>query len=257
VQGSLVPIDISLFVAGISRVIYAVSRAQDRVYLTGIFVHANEDGQRINVVGCDGVSLAVYKAPLANAGALGSFLLPLKAAEVIKRLFADKKSPAEIIVAEAGIQLRCEGVRLTSKLIDGIYPEYDRVIPRANDKRVTVSVAALSGAIKRACLVSGDLDKDTLQVVAKAGAIEVRIACTDGERAAEEIAADYDGELISVGFHGKILGKMLESIHTTDVAITLKDHVTAGVFMPTLDDSEIYILMPKKIAPHEQVRGGS
>ncbi|WP_027488489.1 DNA polymerase III subunit beta [Allorhizobium undicola] len=245
-SSSRFPIDLQGLIAGINRVKYAVKEDKARTYLSGTYLHPSEDGSQIVVVGCDGHNLGIYQFAARTPVSFRGILLPIKTTAALAKLFSDSGSDAEISVSETMAHIVCGDIKLTTKLVDGIFPDYARVIPRHNELRAVVHAGTLNGAIARVCVVAKDTDKDAVEISLKSGTMRVSMLALDAEEAVEDIPADYGDKEISIKFHGDYLRKMLASIKTQDVLIRLSDPATGGLFQPATETGEIYVIMPRR-----------
>lgn len=236
-------VEIAPLLNAMTKVTYAIREDKTRPYLSGPYLHPDKGG--IAVVGCDGHNLAVIRLGLDQPFEFPGAILPLKTVKSCAKIFGDCKGKAAISITDAMIRISCDGVTLVSKLIDGIYPGYDRIIPQQQTLPVVSSVAVIKGAVARVCLVSSDLEKDSVFLDVERGVIKVTMATGNCEAAEEEIAVAYDGDPIKIGFNGKYIRALLGSISTQDVELHFSDAKTAALFRPTIDVDEAYVLMPR------------
>jgi DNA polymerase-3 subunit beta len=243
-DGEALTIEIAPFIDALTKVLYAIKDDQNRPYLAGAFLIA--DGNNMSVVGCDGHNLAVVRLSSDEPAKFPGVITPFKTVKAIKKLFGESKGRVELVISDVMIKMTCGNVTIFSKLVDGTYPDYVRVIPTRNDKQTVCSVSALRSAVSRVCLVANDLEKDTVRLSVEPGTMRVIVKTTEGEAADEDIAIEYDGDPLEIGFNGRYLMALLGSISTQDVKILLSDNGTAGLFQPTIDSDEQFVLMPKR-----------
>ncbi|MDO1582397.1 DNA polymerase III subunit beta [Rhizobium oryzicola] len=236
-------IDIAPLLDGFSKVIYAIREDRTRPFLSGPYLHP--DSGKIAIVGCDGHNLAVVRVAMEQPFQFPGVILPLKTVKAVSKIFGDRKGKAALTVTDAMIRFSCGGVTLVSKLIDGTYPGYNQIIPKEQVTKAISSVAALKGASARVCLVAKDLEKDSVFLQMERGLIKLAMNAGDGEASEEEIAVDYDGEPIRIGFSGKYIRALLGSVSTQDVELHFFAPDRAAMFRPTIDVDETYILMPR------------
>lgn len=245
VTGDTFSLEISPLIDAFSKVTYAIRDDKTRVYLSGTYIHPSKD-DRISVVGCDGHNLAAVTIGSSGRAAFQGIIIPIKTGKAIKKLFGDSKGSAEITISSATMRVALGGVTLISKVVDGIYPDYPRLFPEKNNHSVTASVATFKAAVSRVCLVGKDVEKDTVRLRVDAGVMTLTMDTAAGESAVEDIPVDYDGDPIDIGFNGKYLTAMLSSITTQDVEMHLTDPTSPGLFTPTIDRDERYVLMPRR-----------
>ncbi|MGV1801530.1 DNA polymerase III subunit beta [Agrobacterium vitis] len=249
-HGEPFQIDLPALISAIGRVQYAVFDHKDRAFLSGVYIHPEDGGDKITVVGCDGHNLAVVHFPCEPETDFPGAIMPIKTIKALRKLFGEMKAPAQIMVSEDMLQISCHDIRLTSKLIDGVYPNYPNVIPKDNVHQIIVDAKSLADAVRRVCLVKKDEKRDTVKLVGSKGLLQVSMTATDGEEAVEEIAAEYDGPSVRIGFNGDYLSDVLSSIKTTDVSIRLLTESKPGLMTPTVGTDELYVVFPR-VLPHD------
>lgn len=231
---------------------FAISTEETRYYLNGIFFHvSDDDGPVLKAAATDGHRLARFTiAQPDGADGMPDVIVPRKAVAELRKLLEEALDGAVMVDLSASkvrFTLSGEGgVVLTSKLIDGTFPDYSRVIPTGNDKLLKVDpklffqgvdrVATIATEKTRAVKMGLDTDRVTLSVTSP-----------DNGNAAEELAASYSSEGFEIGFNANYLKDILGQFDTDEVELHLAD---AGA--PTLireDDSSpaLYVLMPMRV----------
>lgn len=246
IRGVSFDVDMAPLTAAMGKVTYAVRHDETRPYLSGVYLHPHADGVSLAVVGCDGHNLAVNRVDAQELQDFQGVIVPIKAIKSMAKLFGDKKVKARLTISEAMIKAETDGIVFITKLIDGTYPDYIRIIPQNNEKRAISAVDAFSAALSRVCLVANDLSKDTVRLRFDGNGMNLMLATQEGEEAAEDIGAEYDDEKIEIGFNGKYLINMLQSIPSKDVAIWMLDGGSPAIFKPTVESDDLYLLMPKR-----------
>lgn len=247
IKGVSFDVDIAPLAAAIGKVTYAVRHDETRFYLSGVCIHPHKDGTGLAVVGCDGHNLAVARVDAQEVQEFKPSIVPIKAIKSFSKLFGDKKTKARLLVSDAMMRIEADGLIFLTKLVDGVYPDYLRTIPQANEKRAIAAVDTFRSAISRVCLVANDLDKDTVRIRIDTGSMKVSLSTQEGEEADEDLPAEYDDEAIEIGFNGKYLVNMLQSIPTQDVAMWLSSSASPAIFRPTIESDELYVLMPRRL----------
>jgi DNA polymerase-3 subunit beta len=226
----------------------AMSTEEGRYYLNGIFLQYRESGV-LRVVATDGHRLVRTEmdAPEGSAG-MPSIIIPrqaiidsiqkwgLKADVIIKVSLSDNKVKFETP----------DGV-LTSKVIDGTFPDYERVIPRNNDKRVIVETDAIAGAIDRVSTLSEGRGRAT-KLSLTAGKLVFSVTNPDAGSATEEVDVEYDSAPMDVGFNSKYLGDIFAQLKDNDTAIISLESPGAPALIQSREGSrELFVLMPLRI----------
>ncbi len=245
VTGEVFQLDISPLIDALMKVVYAIKEDKTRNYLSGAFLHAN-NGNRISVVGTDGHNLAVVNLDAGSAIEFPGIIVPIKTVKAFKKLFGEGKGRAEITISDSTVRISMGGVTAISKLVDGKFPGYERIIPVRSNHVAIAPVSTLRAAVSRVCLVANDLERDTVRFQMENGALRVALKTSSGEDADEDVPIDYDGDKIDIGFNGRYLTQMLSSIGTQDVEMHFSDPTTPGLFRPTIECDEHYVIMPRK-----------
>jgi DNA polymerase-3 subunit beta len=162
------------------------------------------------------------------------------------KLLADADDPVHIEVVGNQIRFRFGSVELVSKVIDGKFPDYNRVIPTGYTKRVTLSRLVLLQALQRAAILSNEKFRGVRVVLGKN---ELKIVCTNTEQeeAEEVLEIDYTGEEIDIGFNISYLLDALQTLTSTEVTLGFGDSNSSALLsMPDRDDYK-YVVMPMRI----------
>lgn len=247
IKGVGFDIDLSPLTVAMGKVTYAVKNDDSRPFLSGVCIHPHKDGAGLAVVGCDGHNLAVTRVDAIELQPFQPVIVPLKAVKSVAKLFGEKKIKARLTVSDAMIRLQTDAVVFITKLIDGTYPDYTRIIPQSNEKRAVSPVDAFGSALSRVCLVADDLDKDTVRLRFDGNVMNLTLTTQEGKEAAEDIGAEYDDEKIEIGFNGKYLVNMLQSIPSKDVEIWMLDSASPAIFKPTIESDDLFLLMPRRL----------
>ena len=233
----------------IDRTKFAVSTEETRYYLNGIYMHAKNEGEAkvLRVVATDGHRLACVESPMpAGAENLAGVIIPRKTVNEIRKLLDDAaKDDVVIALSENKIRFTMEDVTLTSKLIDGTYPDYERVIPTDNDKALEISVKELASAVDRVSVVA-ERTRAIKMFTAK-NKITIATSSPDLGSATEELEAKYDSAEIEVGYNFRYLLDILNEIKGDEVQLKFSDGSSPSILRDKSDASAIYVLMPMRV----------
>lgn len=233
----------------IDRTQFSASVEEARYYLNGLYVHAKNEGETkvLRVVATDGHRLACAESPLPEgAEKLEGVIIPRKSVLEIRKLL-DDASIDNIVMAlsENKVRISFENVTLTSKLIDGTFPDYERVIPTDNDKVLEVNVKELSAAVDRVSVVTER--SRGIRLITDTNHVTVAASNAELGNATEELEAKYDKESIDTGYNFRYLLDILTQIKGDEVRFSLSGNTSATVINDTSDTSAIYVLMPMRI----------
>jgi DNA polymerase-3 subunit beta len=233
----------------IERTMYAASVDETRYNLNGVHFELLEDGAKIRMVATDGHRLALIDRQVAGGAndLTSGVILPRKGLAELKRL-VDEEDADEI---ELGIEgnsalVRKNDVTLTMRLIEGEFPNYRQVMPKATTRRVTLSADALSSALRRVALLSVERSK-AVRVELTSGHLRLSANNPDLGDASEELDIDYEGESIAVGFNARYLLDSLAAFRTKEVELCLEDELSPAVLRPTEDPDTLAVVMPMRL----------
>ncbi|MCB9964397.1 MAG: DNA polymerase III subunit beta [Rhodospirillales bacterium] len=237
----------------IDRTKFAMSTEETRYYLNGIYLHAvDSDGiMLLRAVATDGHRLSRYEMPCpAGAEAMPGIIVPRKAVLEIRKLLEEAADTIRINISESKIRFSFDHIVLTSKLIDGAFPDYDRVIPKGNDKIVEIDPKAFTSAIDRVSTIS---DGKTRAVkISMNGKIMTLSASTpEAGSATEEVEISGDANL-EIGFNARYLLDITSQISDASkegggCRIILADSSSPTIIQDNADPSALYVLMPLRV----------
>jgi DNA polymerase-3 subunit beta len=233
----------------IDKTQFAISTEETRYYLNGIFIHVTEvDGRpMLRAVATDGHRLARLEAP-APQGSEGmpGVILPRKAVMEIQRLVEDAGETVSIALSTNKMRFVFGDAVLTTKLIDGTFPDYGRVIPSGNDKRLIVERQMFAKAVDRVSTISSDRGR-AVKLALSDGKLTLSVTNPDQGSAVEEIEADYDGPPLDIGFNAKYLLDITDQLDSDTALFLLADPGSPTLVQDRDGASALYVLMPMRV----------
>ena len=235
----------------IDRTRFAVSTEETRYYLNGIFLHATEsDGAKVlRAVATDGHRLARVEEPLPpGASSMPGVIVPRKTVNEVRKLLDEYTGDVEIALSDTRIQLKIGTVTLTSKLIDGTFPEYERVIPRDNDKVLRVGKKDFADAVARVAAISSERSRPVKLSLAR-DLLVLSAASAEQGSATEELdegRVKYDAGPLEIGFQARYLNDITDQI-AEQVEFRFSDGAAPTVVQDAGDTSALYVLMPMRV----------
>ena len=229
----------------VGHVAFAASTEESRPILNGVLWELRPD--RMRMVATNGHRLAKMDVP-ASGGSTADLIVPPKALEQVRRLFAPEAS-VEIAKSENHIGFRAGGTQVYSRLIEGPYPNYEQVIPRENDKSATVDKSALIAALRRMSVVASD-QTHRIRLAFSGGAAKFSVQTPDLGEAQDELALTYEGEPLEIGFNAMYLLEVLKYMPTDEVRFTFKAPERATTIEPVgWNDAASYLalVMPLRL----------
>ncbi|MCC6446742.1 MAG: DNA polymerase III subunit beta [Armatimonadetes bacterium] len=245
-EGSGFTIQQALLREMLRQTIFAVATDETRPFLTGVLMVLN--GANLRLVATDTHRLALRSAEILSGRDSASAIVPARAMNELQRVLVNEEGPVvEANIADNQIVFTMDGFRLNSRLIEGQFPNYERVIPSSHDKRLTMQTDELSKAVRRASIVAREsanrlifaTDEDKLILTAESGEVG---------RAREEVEMTREGGDIKIAFNAKYLADVLNVMDFEGLHLELTDPLKPGVLKPAEDIDFTYIIMPMQLA---------
>jgi DNA polymerase III subunit beta len=231
----------------IERTGFAMAQQDVRYYLNGMLWELHEDALR--VVATDGHRLAMCTRPVNIAldpGSVKQAILPRKGVIELARLLSEPEKSVEIIVSSNHIRAVTESFVFTSKLVDGKFPDYERVLPRNGDKVVIGSREELRQAFARTSILSNEKYRG-VRFVLTSGLVTVTANNPEQEEAEEQVVVDYEGASVEVGFNVSYLTDVANVISSDDIRITLADNNSSALIEEPDNADSLYVVMPMRL----------
>lgn len=233
----------------IDRTQFAASTEETRYYLNGLYIHPKDEGDTkvLRIVATDGHRLACVESPLPDGAAqMQGVILPRKTVAEIRKLLDDTNAEmVKIGLSDSRVRFVMEDVTLASKLIDGTYPDYERVIPTNNTKILEMKVNDLAKAVDRVSVVAERTR--AIKMIANKNHVIVTTSSPDLGSAIEEMEATYEAESLEVGYNFRYLLDILAEIKGETVQFSFNDSSSPSIIHDTSDTSAIYVLMPMRV----------
>ncbi len=245
--------EFSISAALIKRMIektrFAISTEETRYYLNGIYLHQLEKNgeQVLRAVATDGHRLAQVEVPCpAGAEGIPGVIVPRKTVLELIKLIEDEEGSIEVGLSSSKVQFSLNGMVLTSKLIDGSFPDYERVIPTGNDKLLEVDRRLFAQAVDRVSTVSAEKGR-AIKINVNPDRIVLTVNNPDSGNAEEEVAATCDSDPLDVGFNAQYLLDIASQLDGDMAQFLMFDSGSPTIIRDTADDSVLYVLMPMRV----------
>ena len=233
----------------IEKTRFAISTEETRYYLNGIYLHAieSEGKDKLRAVATDGHRLAQVEFELPEgAKGIPGVIVPRKTVAELHRLIEDAEGPVAIELSNAKIRFSAGKVVLTSKLIDGTFPDYARVIPEGNDKIMNVQVSDFASAVDRVSTLSSDKGR-AVKLNIGDGRLVLSVNNPDSGSAEEEITVEYDSDPLEIGFNARYLLDISGQLESDTAHFLLADPGSPTMVTDNGDASALYVLMPMRV----------
>ena len=235
----------------VDRTRFAISTEETRYYLNGIYLHATEcEGVKVlRAVATDGHRLARVEEALPDGAAgMPGVIIPRKTVAELRKLAEDTQDEIGIRLSDTKIRFDVGGVQLTSKLIDGTFPEYDRVIPRGNDKILTVNKKEFAEAVGRVAAISSERSRPVKLSLDRNHLLLSATSAEQGQ-AQEELDGDsvrYDATPLEIGFQARYLNDITDQIGD-QIEFRFSDGSAPTVVTDAAKPEALYVLMPMRV----------
>jgi DNA polymerase-3 subunit beta len=233
----------------IDRTRFAMSTEETRYYLNGLYFHASEsDGTPVlRIVATDGHRLARVEVPLpSGASGMPGVIVPRKAIGEIRKLIEEVQDDVEISLSDTKIRFAFADAVLTSKLIDGTFPDYDRVIPFGNDKTLEVKRTEFVKAVDLVSTISTEKSR-AIKLSLEEGSLVLTATSPEAGSAREELDVAYTDGPLEIGFNSKYLLDITQQIAGDDAKFQLSDSASPTLVQDMGDTSALYVLMPMRV----------
>jgi DNA polymerase-3 subunit beta len=228
---------------------FAISTEETRYYLNGVFLHVLEppEGAVLRAVATDGHRLARIEAP-APQGSPGmpSVIVPRKAVAEIQKLLENLEGDVTVELSATKIRVSAGSVVLTSKLIDGTFPDYQRVIPTGNDRALLIDKDAFERAVDRVSTISSERGR-AVKLSLSAGRVTLSVNNPDAGSATEELEAEYDAPALDIGFNARYLLDVLGQFEGDNALIKLAEPGSPTLMLEREGSPALYVLMPMRV----------
>lgn len=246
------PVSFSLPAAEFRRLIdrtkFAMSTEETRYYLNGIYLHEteNEGVKMLRAVATDGHRLARYEMPLPEGAAgMPGVILPRKAILELRKLLEEAADSIEVALSESKVRFSFDHIVMTSKLIDGTFPNYEQVIPQGNDKFIEVNPKVFSSAIDRVSTIS-DGKSRAIKIALSGKTLTISANSPEAGSATEDLEVNSNDN-IEIGFNARYLLDITSQLEGEGCRIMMSDAGSSTIIQDSEDPSSLYVVMPLRV----------
>lgn len=228
---------------------FAISTEETRYYLNGIYLHVagEDDGKVLRAVATDGHRLARIEVALpAGADDMPGVIVPRKAIYELRKLLEEGEGDVSVSLSESKIRFAYGNAVLVSKLIDGNFPDYERVIPANNDKIMEIDCKSFIQSVDRVSVISTEKSR-AIKFQLDNGKLTLSANSPEHGTASEEIDAIYSAGPIEVGFNSRYLLEMMNQIEGDTAQFLLNDGASPAIVRDTADMGALYVIMPMRV----------
>lgn len=228
---------------------FAISTEETRYYLNGVYFHtAQADGAPVlRCVATDGHRLARVDAPLpAGAEAMPGVIVPRKTVGELRKLLDDDDADIAVSVSETKLRFATADIALTSKVIDGTFPDYGRVIPAGNTRKLEVDATEFAKAVDRVATVSQERSR-AVKLALDEDRLTLSVNSPDSGTATEELVVGYGDDAMEIGFNAKYLLEIAGQIDRSNAVFLFNGAGDPALVREGSDTSAVYVVMPMRV----------
>jgi DNA polymerase III subunit beta len=229
----------------IEKTRFAISSEETRYYLMGIFFHIVDD--QLRAAATDGHRLARITVPKPDgADGMPDVIVPRKAITELHRLLEELEGTVEVSLSPTKVRFGLGSAVLTSKLIDGTFPDYNRVIPTANDKLLKLDPKSFAAGVDRVSTIASEKTRAVKMSVDR-DKVTLSVTSPENGLATEEVPADYGSDGLEIGFNARYLLDILGEIDGDTVEVHLADAAAPTLLRENDKSNALYVLMPMRV----------
>lgn len=228
---------------------FAMSAEETRYYLNGVYFHVAEGkgGQQLKAVSTDGHRLARIEAPLPEGAAgMPGIIIPRKTVNELSKILGEQGNEVEISLSETKIRFASGNVVLLSKLVDGTFPDYQRVIPSANNKIMEVGTKQFSSAVDRVSTIATDRTRG-IKFALGNGLLTLSAQSQEAGSATEELEVTYSAEPLEIGFNSRYVLEMMGQLEGDTAQFVFSDSNAPALVSDPSDVTALYVIMPMRV----------
>ena len=247
-EGQEISLDNNRFLKLLNKTRISISNDDTRHYLNGIFLHLTEAHGRnfLTGVATDSHRLSSSSLEIKNTSDFTSLILPRKTVFQLCSLLSETSDQLIMQTSENKIKFTLGYIKLISKVIDGKFPDYKKVVPTENDKTLVVKSRDFINSIERVASVSLDR-KEGVKLVIDKDNVQLSVNSANSGEGNEKIKAEFSSENLNISFNSKYLIDIASEVEDKNLKMNLKDSVSPVLIEDASDKNSYYVIMPMKI----------
>ena len=236
------------FLSLLNKTKISMSNDDTRHYLNGIFLHATASNKRSYLTGVatDTHRLSSSSIPIQNIENFKPFIIPKKTVFQLSNLIQESGENVSLTIGETKIRFKIGSSTIISKVIDGKFPDYEKVVPKNNTKIMSVNVKNFISSVERVITVSIDR-KEGLNVALEKGQIQLSVSSSSSGEGKEILKGDYNSDNLTISFNARYLLDIASEIVDEKIIMNFNDSVSPVLIQDKSDNQSYYVIMPMKI----------
>ena len=233
----------------INRTKFAISNEETRYFLNGLYFNlfTKDDNCSLTLVGTDGHRLATSSSNIKKFNLeLPGVIIPKKTINELSKLLSENSNEIELEISSSKIIFFIDNLILISKLIDGNFPDYNKVIPKNNTNNLIINRSDLYAAVDRVSTIANE-KSPSIKFKFLNNVVNLSTVNNENSTATEDIKADYNGNEIEIGFNAKYIMDILDNLQGDEIKISLNDNSTPIIAQEQNSSDTIYVLMPMRV----------
>ncbi len=236
----------------IDKTKFAISNEEARYYLNGIFLHKAEKDNisLLRAVATDGHRLAQYDMPLPQgADDIKGLIIPKKTIFELRKSLDDAEGDIDISLNDNKIKVAFGNFKIISKVIDGTFPDYTKVVPKNNNKNFSTKTEDLKSAIDRvsAVAINEEMKSKAIKLMLNQNKLLLSVESQTKGFADEELDVDYNQDDVEIGFNSKYLIDICNEVDGEDINVSILDSISPAIIVDKSDENSFFVLMPMRI----------
>ena len=248
-QGNKVAINSKILHSLIDKTKFAISNEETRYFLNGLYFNiTNKEGNNlITLVGTDGHRLATNSSQLDSSfQEIPGVIIPRKTINELSKILSETDNEIEIDITQNKINFYLEKITLSSKLIDGNFPDYQRVIPKNNNNNLQINRMSLLSAVDRVSTVANE-KSPVIKIKLFENIVNLSTVNSDNSTATEDIKCEYNGDEIEIGFNSKYIMDIINNLESENIRLKFKDNSSPIIVEEKSNPNLIFVLMPMRV----------
>ena len=243
-----IKLDKKKFLSLLNKTRISMSSDETRHYLNGIFLHITESNGKSYMTGVatDSHRLSSCSMEIENSAKFKSFILPKKTVFQLCTLLESSSENISLLTGDTKIQFKIANSKITSKIIDGKFPDYQKVVPKSNSKTLQVNSKDLINSVERVTTVSIDR-KEGVKLTLEKDNIQLFVNSSSSGEGKETIKANYNSDQLTISFNSRYLLDIVSEIEDASITMKLNDAVSPVLILDKTDNQSYFVIMPMKI----------